>query len=255
MSAAARRAADAAAAPYRLRWATGAEDLRRAQALRFEVFNVELRQGLSQSWSHLLDEDPFDAVCSHLLVEDTAGEVVGTYRMQTGLQASRHLGYYAEQAFDFTPFESFRAQILELGRACIAANHRNFTVLNLLWRGIAAHAKTQGCRYLMGCSSLAGCDPAVGAAAWARLRSSNLAPDAWRTEPRAPHGCPLNDAAPSAPPLPRLLAAYLALGAAVCCPPALDLAFGTIDFLTWLDLQTPRLQHLQARGRFLPFQV
>jgi hypothetical protein len=40
MSAAARRAADAAAAPYRLRWATGAEDLRRAQALRFEVFTI-----------------------------------------------------------------------------------------------------------------------------------------------------------------------------------------------------------------------
>jgi putative hemolysin len=51
--------------------------------------------------------------------------------------------------------------------------------------------------------------------------------------------------------LPRLLSAYLALGAAICGPPAIDRQFKTIDFLTWIDLQAPALRAMQARGRFI----
>ena len=47
------------------------------------------------------------------------------------------------------------------------------------------------------------------------------------------------------------MSAYLALGAAVCGPPALDREFGTIDFLTWLDLESPIMKALQLRGRFI----
>ena len=36
----------------------------------------------------------------------------------------------------------------------------------------------------------------------------------------------------------KLLRAYLAIGAKICGPPAIDRAFGTIDFLTLLDLYT-----------------
>jgi putative hemolysin len=38
--------------------------------------------------------------------------------------------------------------------------------------------------------------------------------------------------------IPKLLRAYLALGAKICGPPALDRQFKTIDFLTMLDLET-----------------
>jgi len=37
---------------------------------------------------------------------------------------------------------------------------------------------------------------------------------------------------------PKLLRAYLAIGAKICGPPAIDREFGTIDFLTLLDLRT-----------------
>lgn len=48
--------------------------------------------------------------------------------------------------------------------------------------------------------------------------------------------------------VPRLLKTYLAIGARIAAPPAWDRAFGTIDFLTLLDLEllTPA-----ARNRFL----
>jgi putative hemolysin len=235
---------------YRVRLAETPADLAAAQALRFEVFNLELDEGLVQSYDSGLDSDPFDAVCSHLIVEELAsGSVVGTYRMQTGPQAKSALGYYSEREFDFAPFEAQRARILELGRACIDRRHRNFAVLNLLWKGIAAYARDHGARYLMGCSSLTSQDSAVGAAAYARLMP-HLSPAAWRTAPRADFACPLHEAPQPAAHIPRLLSAYLALGACICGPPAIDRDFRTIDFLTWIDVESPALVAMQRRGRF-----
>jgi putative hemolysin len=48
--------------------------------------------------------------------------------------------------------------------------------------------------------------------------------------------------------VPKLLKTYLAIGARICGPPAWDRDFGTIDFLTLLDL---RLISPSARNRFL----
>jgi len=250
-SARSRSTQDAESSVYSLRLATDAADVQAAQALRFEVFNLELDEGLAQSYDTGLDADPFDAVCDHLIVDDLAnGRVVGTYRLQTGLRARDALGYYSAQEFDFAPFEAMRAQTIELGRACIDADHRNFTVLNLLWKGIAGYAQQRGARYLLGCSSLTSQDEALGAAAYKRL-TPNLAPSVWRTRPLPAFECAIGAVSPQAPRIPRLLSAYLALGAAVCGPPAIDRAFRTIDFLTWLDLESPALQALRKRGRFL----
>jgi putative hemolysin len=63
-------------------------------------------------------------------------------------------------------------------------------------------------------------------------------------------GCPLDAASLAVPDIPRLLSAYLALGAAICGPPAIDREFGTIDFLTWIDTRSPQVVAMQRRGRF-----
>jgi len=238
------------AATYRVRLADSAADVQAAQALRFQVFNLELDEGLAQSWDTGLDADPFDSVCDHLLVTDAEGCVVGTYRMQTGRRAGASLGYYSEREFDLAPFEAARGQILELGRACIHRRHRNFAVLNLLWKGIAAYAQQQGARYLLGCSSLTSQDEASGLAAYAQLQPQQ-APPPWRTVPQARFACQ-GEAAAQAPAIPRLLAAYLALGARICGAPAIDREFRTIDFLTWLDIESEGIVALQQRGRFAP---
>jgi putative hemolysin len=242
--------ATAPGAAYRARFARDEADVRAAQALRFDVFNVELDEGLADSYDTGLDADAFDAVCDHLLVEDAAGgTVVGTYRMQTGARAASALGWYSAREFDFGPFARHRGRMVELGRACIDRRHRNFTVLNLLWRGIAKYAERHAARWLIGCSSLTSQDPAVGAAAWTRLER-HLAPPAWRTRPLPAFACPLDRSTPTPPAIPRLLSAYLSIGATVCGPPAIDHEFRTLDFLTCLDLHTPSVRALQARGRF-----
>lgn len=223
---------------YQLRLATRPEDVRAAQRLRFEVFNLELREGLSESYALGLDADAFDAVCDHLLVEEVAtGLVVGTYRLQTGTSAQQHLGYYSQQEFDFRPFEAARAEIVELGRACVHAQHRNLSVLSLLWKGIAAYARERGARYLIGCSSLTSQEPREGASMYRQLEARHLAPEGWRTVPQPSHVCSMEAVAEPPPRVPRLLAAYLSIGATICGPPAIDREFKTIDFLTLMDLK------------------
>jgi putative hemolysin len=209
-----------------------------AQRLRFEVFNVELAEGLVSSFVKGRDEDPFDAVCNHLLVREAlTGEVVGTYRYQPGWNALACLGYYSEKEFDLGPFENHRRQILELGRACVHKDHRNLRVLAMLWRGIAAVATRHESRFLIGCSSLNSNNPGEGQALYRQLAARHLAPLEFRTLPQPPTVCASSGPLPPAPRTPKLLAAYLSLGAWIAGPPAMDREFGTIDFLTVLDLE------------------
>ncbi len=234
---------------YATRLARNQDEVRAAQALRYQVFNLELNEGLEQSRLTGLDADPFDAVCDHLIVEHLpSGTIVGTYRMQTGRNAEVHLGYYCAQEFEFQVFESLRARVIELGRACVHRQHRNIVVLGTLWKGIADYARQHGARYLFGCSSLTSQDPAVGASAYADLCRKHLVQPQFRTCPVTAFDCSLNQLAPEPVEIPKLLRAYLTLGAKICGPPALDPRFKTIDFLTLLDLDT---LHPLARQRFL----
>jgi putative hemolysin len=239
-----------ATAQYATRLARSETEIRAAQALRFEVFNLELNEGLAGSYATGLDSDPFDKICDHLMVEHVpSGKIVGTYRLQTGATAAANLGYYCAQEFAFEPFEPLRGGIVELGRACVHRQHRNLVVLGLLWKGIADYAKERGGRYLIGCSSLTSQSAAVGASAYTELcRRKHLADQPWRTRPLPEFACPMDHLAEERVEIPKLLRAYLAIGAKICGPPALDRHFGTIDFLTLLDIDS---LSPQARERFL----
>src|SRR5271169_3431902 len=120
----------------------------------------------------------------HLIVEHLPSEqIVGTYRLQTGANAGKKLGYYCAQEFEFSVFEPLRAEMIELGRACVHRQHRNLVVLGLLWKGIADYARQHQARFLFGCSSLTSQNAAVGAPTYAHLSRKHLAPPAWRTQP------------------------------------------------------------------------
>ncbi len=256
---------------YRMRLAVSSEDRVAACRLRFRVFNIELGEGLERSYQTGIDTDQFDDVCEHLIVEDKQEDnpsrrIVGTYRMQTGSTAARCHGYYSDQEFDLRPYEFLRPGVLELGRASIDREHRTPEVLTLLWRGIAQYATDMGLRYLIGCSSLTSKDPAEGWELYRHLEHSRVSPE-FETMPTPAYACPIeqqvSDAQPypclvesnSAPDkahpqvkVPKLLKTYLAIGARIAAPPAWDREFGTIDFLTLLDL---KMISSAARSRFL----
>ena len=91
------------AGSYLVRFARTLEDLDRVLRLRYEIFNVELGEGLDESHATGRDEDELDARFHHLMIQrrDSAA-VVGTYRMQTAEMARAPGGFYADPEFDLS---------------------------------------------------------------------------------------------------------------------------------------------------------
>lgn len=245
---------------YRVRFARRADELDAVLRLRYRVFNLELGEGLAASEATGRDEDAFDAACHHLLVEDApSGTVIGTYRMQTASMAAAGRGFYSAGEFDLSGLPpEVVARSMEVGRACIAREHRNRQVLFLLWKGLARYLTATGARYLFGCCSLTSQDPAEGLRVMAHLAGRGLLHPGLRVEPLPGLGCGSEDEA-IAPPdgtsgdfgaieLPSLFRTYLRYGALVCGPPAIDREFKTIDYLVLLDSEA-----LEPRSRALFF--
>ena len=231
---------------YDARFARSPEELDAIQKLRFEVFNLELGEGLEASFETRRDRDEFDPFCHHLMVNDLrSGEVVGTYRMQTSAMAAAGRGFYSSTLFDLGRLPGAVARdAVELGRACIALEHRNTQVLFLLWKGLARYMASSQRRYLFGCCSLTSQDPALGRAVMRFLAERGHLHPELRVSPQPGFGCsPANPGAPEPVPeqpikLPKLFRIYLRHGAKVCGPPAIDRQFKTIDYLVVFDVAT-----------------
>ena len=126
-------------------------------------------------------------------------------------------------------------------------DHRSSEVLYLLWRGIAQYAIHHGGRYLIGCSSLTSQDPAHGTAVYGAMQE-HLVESPLRTVAAAGLGVPFVSSQNASDKIPKLLRAYLAVGAKNCGPPAIDPEFKTIDFLTLMDLDA---LHPRVYARFM----
>jgi putative hemolysin len=224
---------------YEVRFARDAAELDAIQKLRFEVFNLELGEGLASSFDSGRDVDEYDTVCHHLMVSDLrTREVIGCYRLQTATMAAENRGFYSAGLFDLSTLPPpAMARSVELGRACIADSHRNSVVLFLLWRGLARYVAHNQMRYLFGCCSLTSQDPREGSAVLRYLEDRGHLHEEWRLSPAAGAACPLVEDVAAAQSLPTLFRTYLRYGAKVCGPPALDREFKTIDYLVVLDVE------------------
>lgn len=226
---------------YEVRFARTMEELDAVLKLRFEVFNLELGEGLDSSFETGRDIDAFDAGCHHLMVVDRQDQaVVGTYRIQTSAMAEAHRGFYSATEF---VLEGLGPDVLgdavELGRACVAASHRNTQVLFLLWRGLAMYVATNRKRYLFGCCSLTSQDAVEGRAVMAYLEAHGHVHPTLAVEPL--EACRCYPAGTAVDPtftvsIPKLFRIYLRHGAKVCGSPAIDRYFKTIDYLVLFDV-------------------
>ena len=227
---------------YLLRYARSRAELETILKLRFDIFNLELGEGLAASYHTERDEDPFDAVCHHMVVLDTsANEAIGTYRMQTWEMASSVEKFYSTCVFDLSslPHELLQ-QSVELGRACVAKKHRNARVLYLLWRGLAHYMTFNRKRYLFGCCSLTSQDPSEGKRVMDFLYENGHVHETVRVCPQPAQICYAENftaRAEVSANIPRLMKLYLTIGAKICGPPAIDREFKTIDYFTLFDAE------------------
>ena len=236
--------------------ASNLTELDAAMRLRFEVFNLELQEGLVSSYDRGYDTDAYDAYCDHLIVKDLErGEVVGTYRLLRGAQARRHIGFYSENEFDLGNLKRLRGELLELGRSCIASTHRSFTTLNLLWSAIVKYAIEHNVSHLFGCASLHISEVSEVEPVYSYLRANHFAPEKYRVYPVESCRMMISagadekiDSRAALRKLSPILKGYLRAGAMICGAPAYDAEFGTADVLAILEMEKMAERYKQHYG-------
>jgi putative hemolysin len=221
-------------------WARHQDEVREAQRLRYAIFAGEMGARLHTSLPDH-DIDLFDDFCEHLLVRDEAsGQVIGTYRALTPAQARRVGGLYSETEFDLTRLRSLRPRMVELGRSCVHADHRQGGVILALWGALAAFMARNQLDTMVGCASIPMLHHGVvsgdaAASIWRQLHETHLAPIEEQVRPRLPLPVEELDGSLAVEP-PALIKGYLRLGARVLGAPAWDPDFNTADL--------PMLMHL-----------
>lgn len=214
-------------------WARHQDEVREAQRLRYQVFAVEMGARLNSKMpGH--DIDLFDDYCEHLLVRDAASqEVIGTYRALTPTQARRAGSTYSDLEFDLTRLRSLRSRMVELGRSCVHADHRQGGVILALWGALAQFMARNQLDTMIGCASIPmqyQASPSGHAAAsiWRQLRQTHLAAIDWHVTPRLALPVERLDDSLDVEP-PALIRGYLRLGAKVLGAPAWDPDFNSAD--------------------------
>ena len=219
-----------------VRLANCASDVIAAQRLRYKVFCEEMGADLRRHDGR--DVDMFDAACEHLIVVDeTLGKVVGTYRILSPWGARTVKRMYSEGEFRVDALRPIAHEIFEVGRACIHPAYRSSGALARLWSGLGAYVRENNVKYLAGCASVALDSGSLNLGALrAELMSKHLAPVDFRVEPiRGLQS--LGDPMGARPTPPPLLKGYLRLGAWVCGEPAWDPDFDSADFFVLLPIE------------------
>lgn len=228
---------------YSVKIAQNRREIEEALKLRFDVFNIELGEGLDSSFEREMDEDEFDEQCHHLIVlENASGTVIGTYRMQDNTMAEAGNGFYTQSEFNLTKFpEELLHNVVELGRACIHLDHRSGRVLYLLWRGLAKYLELSQKRYLFGCCSITSQNTAEGQAVNNFLIQNKHTHSDYKIPVQKEFECTSFgnfETYDKEIKLPQLFRLYIDIGVKVCGGPALDKTFKTIDFLILLDKES-----------------
>ncbi len=251
---------------YRVKLAETEAEREGAQRLRYRVFVEEMGAHATPEEAAARREwDDFDPFFDHLIllsldpaIGDPLDRVVGVYRLMRGEVARAGPGFYGAGEYDLSPLAATGRASVELGRSCVAREHRGGPGMHLLWNGLAAYVLEREMELLFGVASFHGTDPTPLAEALSFLHHEHLAPLDLRVRARAEHYLDMNlmargavDAPRALHAIPALIKAYLRLGGFVGDGAFVDEDFNTIDVCVVMDTgrMTERYLHFYRRTR------
>ncbi len=226
---------------YLLKTASKMSELLNVFELRYQNFLESTKDGASMDG---YDVDALDSLCDHIIIIDKeSSNVVGTYRVISSL-FSNH--FYSQGEFSLDQFLKLPGEKLELGRACIHHGHRNGAVIDLLWKGICRYLKITDAKYLFGCSSVKTVDFETSKIIYDHLKDEGMLRNDLGIRSIGKYAMDMGAEAIQVESeerqrivkayLPNLLRSYFQAGSRVYGPPALDIEFECIDFLTILNV-------------------
>ncbi len=253
---------------YRVKLAETDAEREGAQRLRYRVFVEEMGAHASaEERAARLEWDEFDPYFDHLIltsrdpaITDPLDRVVGVYRLMRDTVAQAGPGYYGAAEYDLGAIAAVGRPAVELGRSCVAAEHRRGPAMHLLWNGLASYVLERGIELLFGVASFHGTDPAPLEEALAFLYHEHLAPPDLRVRAQPAHYLDMNlmpreavEPARALQVIPSLIKAYLRLGGFVGDGAFVDADFNTIDVCVVMDTARMKERYLtfyqRGRGR------
>ena len=210
------------------------DDLKSAQRLRFLAFHG--REGV--------DADPFDDLCTHILVKERrTGQLVCCFRflpLQSGSDIAKS---YSAQFYELSALKDFPGSMVEMGRFCIHPEHQDPDILRVAWAAMTAYVDDNNVEMLFGCSSFKGTDAQEYFDAFAMLRDRHIAPKRWLPRVKAPNVFQFAARLRRKPDLkqaqlrmPPLLRTYLMMGGWVSDHAVVDTHMNTLHVLTGLEI-------------------
>ena len=216
------------------------QELEEACHLRYLVFKKEL--GYLTNLVSDIDIDQFDYCCFHLLVLDIdANEVIATCRMRLIEPEMDMSSIYSRREFFIKGLDHRQERIFEVGRACVIDKYRSGVALAMMYQGMAKLVEILKVRFMLGCASMHETSSEVGWAVYQQLDKEGFYSKELDAKPTKSYELPLflpikvltHEELFKV--LPPLIKGYLRMGGKIASPPALDLEFGSIDFLIWFD--------------------
>jgi len=239
---------------FSVKIAETAEELRAAQALRYDVFVRELGGGGAMVDHALgLERDHLDPFFDHLLViDDTKRRVVGVYRLLRDDQARAAGQFYSDDEYDLSVLKADGRKLLELGRSCLHRDYRGSMAMYHLWTGLSDYVAQHDIGILFGVASFHGTDLKALAPPLSLLHHNHLAPPELRVCAKPEHCQPMDliddvnlDRRHAMLAVPALIKAYLRLGGFVGQGAYVDRTFNTVDVCLVMD--TARMNQRQRR--------
>lgn len=250
---------------YDVRLAETPEDVRAAQRLRHKLFretpmaadasararDARAAPAADPLAAHPvddagLDQDAFDPVCDHVLVEERkTGCLICCFRLLPLPSGADILRSYSAQYYELSSLADYPGPIVEMGRFCIDPDHRNADVLRMAWAAMTQYVDERGVELLFGCSSFEGNDAQRYADAFALLKDRHLAPTRFLPRPKAPNIFKFAklfrwkrpDPAAAMRVMPPLLRGYLSLGGWVSDHAVIDRDLNTLHVFTGLEVK------------------
>ncbi|SLN65048.1 hypothetical protein AQS8620_02997 [Aquimixticola soesokkakensis] len=233
---------------YIARFAASDSDVAAAQALRYLAFVANEPPGAAPQQG--FDADPFDAICRHVLIEDTRDaeatphRLVACFRILPLGGGSDIARSYSAQYYDLDALEQFEGKMVEMGRFCLHPQVHDPDILRIAWGAMTRFVDEEGVEMLFGCSSFHGTDTAEYLDAFAMLKHRHLAPARWKPRVKAPNVFKFAarlrrkpDARRAALKMPPLLKTYLLMGGWVSDHAVVDRDLNTLHVFTGLEIK------------------
>ncbi|WP_172295512.1 GNAT family N-acetyltransferase [Pseudoruegeria sp. HB172150] len=227
---------------YDARLAETRADVVAAQELRYRTFIAETGASPREGGR---DADPFDEICSHVLVEEVkTGRLVCCFRLLPLKDGGEIARSYSAQYYDLDALEAYGGKMVEMGRFCIAPDHAmDPDILRVAWGAMTRFVDEQEVEMLFGCSSFHGTETEAYLDAFAMLKERHLAPKRWLPRVKAPKvfrfAARLRrkpDLKAAMKTMPPLLRTYLMMGGWVSDHAVVDQDMNTLHVFTGLEI-------------------